>query len=54
MKIGQITETYYGEKVEIKDVRPTFAIVYQLDDQSNKIRLFQKEGFLMGRMPLKK
>jgi len=54
MNIGTVKTTYNGEKVEIKEVKSTFAVVYQLDEQGNRIPLFRGEGFLLGRLTFKK
>ena len=52
MQEGQITKTALGDRIEIKSIGTVYAKVYQLDEDNNRIRLFQKKEWLEGRITI--
>lgn len=52
MKIGQKTQTVYGDPVEIKEIKKKHAVVYQLDEQLERIPKLKGKGFLLGRLTI--
>lgn len=48
LEIGDKIETHPKVWVQIKSIGATTAVVYQLDNNKRKIKLFRKEGYLMG------
>jgi len=53
MKVNDIVQAYNGEWYEVKTILKTMAIVYQLDEQLNRIpKLGHEKGFVMGRLTI--
>ena len=49
---GTIKTTPDGSRVEIKENRKTYAVVFQLDENDERIKLYGKDKFMEGRMSL--
>ena len=55
MKKGEIITTHDGSTVEIHSmIDPYTAKVYQLDEKGKRMNRFRADGYLMGRVTIKK